>query len=156
YDEMTSSEINQVIEGAHRAFLKWRKTSFATRKSLFNKLAGILRDRAAEYAVLMAKEMGKPISKGVLEAEKCAWCCSYYAQMGEKFLEPEMVATDAHKSYITYQPLGVVLAIMPWNFPFWQVIRFAAPSIMAGNVGLLKHAGNVIGCALALENMFKE
>jgi succinate-semialdehyde dehydrogenase/glutarate-semialdehyde dehydrogenase len=104
----------------------------------------------------MALEMGKPIKDGIAEAEKCAWVCDYYAENAEKFLEDEVIETDATKSYVSYQPLGVVLAIMPWNFPFWQVFRFAAPSLMAGNVGLLKHASNVFGCALAIEDVFTQ
>ena len=118
--------------------------------------AQILRDRAAEYGELMSVEMGKPAKDGRAEAEKCAWVCDYYAENAERFLEPEAVQTDASKSFVVFQPLGVVLAVMPWNFPFWQVFRFAAPNLMAGNVGVLKHASNVPGCALAIENIFQE
>jgi succinate-semialdehyde dehydrogenase/glutarate-semialdehyde dehydrogenase len=104
----------------------------------------------------MAREMGKPVKDGRSEAEKCAWVCDYYAGHAESFLQPEMIETDASRSFVTFQPLGVVLAVMPWNFPFWQVFRFAAPALMAGNVGVLKHASNVVGCALAIEDVFRQ
>ncbi len=100
--------------------------------------------------------MGKPIADGRVEANKCAWGCEYYAEHAEAFLSPDLVETDASKSFVTYQPLGAVLAVMPWNFPFWQVFRFAAPALMAGNVGVLKHASNVPGCALAIEQILHE
>jgi succinate-semialdehyde dehydrogenase/glutarate-semialdehyde dehydrogenase len=109
-----------------------------------------------ELATLMALEMGKPVRQGRAEIEKCAWVCEYYAEHAARFLAPETVATDARRSFVTFQPLGVVLAVMPWNFPFWQVFRFAAPALMAGNAGLLKHASNVCGCALAIEDVFTE
>jgi succinate-semialdehyde dehydrogenase/glutarate-semialdehyde dehydrogenase len=120
------------------------------------KAGQILRDRARDYARLMAEEMGKPFKDGVAEAEKCATCCDYFAEHAERHLADEIVATDARKSYVAFRPLGVVLAVMPWNFPFWQVIRFAAPGLMAGNAGVLKHASNVPGCALAIEQIFKD
>jgi succinate-semialdehyde dehydrogenase / glutarate-semialdehyde dehydrogenase len=120
------------------------------------KAADILDQRAQLYAELMAKEMGKPLAQGRAEIQKCAAACRYYADNSQAFLRPEPIPTDASKSYVTYQPLGVVLAIMPWNFPFWQVIRFAAPALMAGNAGVLKHAGSVTGCALALEDVFRD
>ena len=118
--------------------------------------AHILRENANEYGVLMAQEMGKPVRDGRAEAEKCAWVCEYYAEHAEAFLQPEVIPTDASKSFVTFQPLGVVLAVMPWNFPFWQVFRFAAPALMAGNTGVLKHASNVPGCALAIEEVFRK
>jgi succinate-semialdehyde dehydrogenase/glutarate-semialdehyde dehydrogenase len=118
--------------------------------------AEILRNNASGYARLMAQEMGKPISGGKAEVEKCAWACDYYAENAERFLTPEVVETDASRSFVAFEPLGVVLAVMPWNFPFWQVVRFAAPALMAGNVGVLKHASNVPGCALAIEELFRE
>jgi succinate-semialdehyde dehydrogenase/glutarate-semialdehyde dehydrogenase len=155
YDEMTPEKVKQVIEKAHEAFLSWRNTTNTERANLMKKAAQALRDDLEMHAKLMAEEMGKPITAGRAEAEKCAWVCEYYAENAEKFLQPEMVETDARKSYITFQPLGVVLAVMPWNFPYWQVFRFAAPGLMAGNVGVLKHASNVPGCALAIEDIFK-
>ncbi len=155
YQEMTPEEVNGILENVHTAFLDWRKRDFATRASLMSRAARILRDHTEEYARLMAQEMGKPIKDGRAEAEKCAWVCDYYAENAEKFLQKEVVETDASKSFITFQPLGVVLAIMPWNFPLWQVFRFAAPALMAGNGGVLKHASNVPGCALAIEDIFR-
>ncbi len=116
----------------------------------------MLREGSEEYAALMATEMGKPVAQGRAEVEKCAWVCDYYADEAPRFLAPEDVATDATRSFVTYQPLGVVLAVMPWNFPLWQVFRFAAPSLMAGNAGVLKHSSNVMGCALAIEAVFRD
>lgn len=156
YEEMQRAEVSKTIEKAHAAFLDWRRTSFGERGALMKKAGQILRDKSKEYARLMAEEMGKPLKEGIAEAEKCAACCDFYADHAEKFLAPEEVATDARKSFVTFQPLGVVLAVMPWNFPFWQVIRFAAPGLMAGNAGVLKHASNVPGCALAIEQIFKD
>lgn len=154
YPEMTTAVASSIIEQVGTAFHAWRKTDFTTRADLMRHAAQILRENAPEYARLMAREMGKPVKDGRSEAEKCAWVCDYYADNAEKFLQPEMVETDASKSFVTFQPLGLVLAIMPWNFPLWQVFRFAAPVLMAGNVGILKHASNVSGCALAIENIF--
>jgi succinate-semialdehyde dehydrogenase/glutarate-semialdehyde dehydrogenase len=118
--------------------------------------ARILRARSQRYAVLMAEEMGKPVRDGRAEAEKCAWVCEYYAERAESFLAPEPVETDATRSLVFFQPLGVILAIMPWNFPLWQVFRFLAPALMAGNAGVLKHAANVPGCALAIEELCRD
>ncbi|TFG03325.1 MAG: NAD-dependent succinate-semialdehyde dehydrogenase [Promethearchaeota archaeon] len=154
YQEMSLDEIGQIIEQAQESFLTWRNVSFEKKSALMKRAAKILRENSREYGKLMALEMGKPIKDGIAEAEKCGWVCDYYAENAEKFLEDEVIETDATKSYVSYQPLGVVLAVMPWNFPFWQVFRFAAPSLMAGNVGLLKHASNVFGCALAIEDVF--
>src|SRR5215831_7627611 len=156
YEEMTPLEVRRAIEQAHQAFLDWRQTHFAERAHLMQQAARILRAQAREYATLMAQEMGKPVKDGRAEAEKCAWACDYYAEHAQQFLTPEVVATDASKSFVTFQPLGVVLAVMPWNFPFWQVFRFAAPALMAGNTGVLKHASNVPGCALAIEDVFRQ
>jgi len=156
YDEMTPQEVSEIINKADKAFQGWKKTSFTERSILMKKAAQALREDLEMHAKLMAEEMGKPITAGRAEAEKCAWVCDYYAENAEKFLQPEMVETDASKSYVTFQPLGVILAVMPWNFPYWQVFRFAAPGLMAGNVGVLKHASNVPGCALAIENVFKK
>src|ERR1700726_4055720 len=118
--------------------------------------ADVLRGNAREYARLMAEEMGKPIRDGIAEIQKCAGGCDYFAENAERFLAPEPVATEARKSYVAFNPLGVVLAVMPWNFPFWQVFRFAAPALMAGNAGVLKHASNVPGCALAIEDVLRD
>jgi succinate-semialdehyde dehydrogenase/glutarate-semialdehyde dehydrogenase len=155
YEELTPTEVRGVIAHTHEAFLDWRHTTFAERGRLMKRAAAILRERANEYAVLMAQEMGKPVKDGRAEAEKCAWACDYYAENAEAFLRPEFIQTDASKSYVAFQPLGVVLAVMPWNFPFWQVFRFTAPALMAGNAGVLKHASNVPACALAIEDVFR-
>ncbi len=156
YDEMERGEVARIIERANAAFLDWRKKSFAERAKPMKAAGKILRERADEFARLMAEEMGKPISDGIAEAQKCATGCDFFAENAEKFLAREEVKTDATKSFVTYQPLGVVLAIMPWNFPFWQVFRFVAPGLMAGNAGVLKHASNVPGCALAIEKILRD
>jgi succinate-semialdehyde dehydrogenase/glutarate-semialdehyde dehydrogenase len=153
YPETKPRAVNAAIEAAHAEFLHWRRTSFAERATPMREAGRLLRERAAEYAVLMAEEMGKPVRDGRAEVEKCAWACEHYAEHAERYLAPEPVATDARRSFVAYLPLGVVLAVMPWNFPFWQVFRFAAPALMAGNAGVLKHAGNVPGCALAIEEL---
>jgi succinate-semialdehyde dehydrogenase/glutarate-semialdehyde dehydrogenase len=136
--------------------LDWRRTPSEERAALLRSAAVQLRAKSDEYAALMAREMGKPIAQGKAEVEKSAWVCEYYADNGARFLAREHIDTDASSSFVTFPPLGVVLAIMPWNFPFWQVLRFAAPSLMAGNGAVLKHASNVMGCALAIEAVFRE
>ena len=154
YEEMAPQQTAAAVSDAHEAWKTWRRTSFAERGRLMKEAAAILRDRKSEFATLMATEMGKPLKQGVAEAEKCAWACEYYADNAEAYLAPEFVKTDASKSYVAFDPIGVVLAVMPWNFPFWQVFRFAAPALMAGNAGVLKHASNVPGCAVAIEEIF--
>jgi len=154
YNEMTPGETASAVEEAHAAWKSWRKVPFAERARPMKKAAAVLRERKEEFARLMALEMGKPLKQGISEAEKCALGCDYYAEHAEAHLAPEMVKTEASKSYVAFEPLGVVLAVMPWNFPFWQVFRFAAPALMAGNTGVLKHASNVPGCALAIEDVF--
>jgi succinate-semialdehyde dehydrogenase/glutarate-semialdehyde dehydrogenase len=144
------------VERAHAAHLAWRETSFAHRRECLEILGGLLRERKEEYGRLMASEMGKPFAQAVAEAEKCAWVADYYAGHAEAFLAPVPVETDASRSYWTYRPLGVVLGIMPWNSPFWQVVRFATPTLAAGNAALLKHAPSVPGCALALEKLYRD
>jgi len=153
YEEASDDEVAGILAGAQRAFQDWRRAGFAERAAALQKAAQALDSRKEELARLMAIEMGKPLAQGRSELEKCAWVCRYYAENGARFLEPEAVATDASKSFVAFQPLGPVLAVMPWNFPFWQVFRFAAPALMAGNVGLLKHSSNVSGCALAIEEI---
>src|SRR5581483_5374511 len=148
---MSDSQIEEKLQRAADAFAAHRKTSFVDRAAKLNRAAEILDGDAEKFARMMALEMGKPIRGGVAEARKCAMCCHFYAENAERFLADEIVETDAQHSFVRHQPIGVVLAIMPWNFPFWQVIRFAAPALMAGNVGLLKHASNVPQCALAQE-----
>jgi len=155
HPETTARQVRTAVAKADEAFRAWRTTSFADRSRLMREAARVLRSRAKEYAVLMAEEMGKPVRDGRAEAEKSASACDYYAENAERFLEREQVDTGAYRSFVSYQPLGVILAVMPWNFPFWQVFRFAAPALMAGNAGLLKHAANVPGCALAIEEVFR-
>jgi succinate-semialdehyde dehydrogenase / glutarate-semialdehyde dehydrogenase len=156
YEETQDLEVRGIVRRAHEAHIQWKKAPFPHRAALMKEAAAILRRRAREFGELMTLEMGKPIAGGVAEAEKCAWVCDYYAENAEGFLADQEVKTDAGRSFITFQPIGVVLAVMPWNFPFWQVFRFAAPNLMAGNAGLLKHASNVPGCALAIEEVFRE
>jgi succinate-semialdehyde dehydrogenase / glutarate-semialdehyde dehydrogenase len=156
YDEMTPEQAAAAVVTAHETWRTWRTTSFAARAKPMKKTAEVLRKRKDELAKLMALEMGKPLSQGVAEAEKCAWACDHYADNAETYLEPEIIKTEGSKSYVVFEPLGVVLAIMPWNFPLWQVYRFAAPALMAGNVGVLKHASNVPGCALVIEDIFRQ
>ena len=156
YDEMTTEQSSKIISLAHQTFLKWKETSFTHRAGLMKKAAEILRQNSEEYSVLMTMEMGKPLAQSRAEVEKCAWVCDYYSENAEKFLADEIIKTEASKSFVTYQPLGVILAVMPWNFPFWQVFRFAAPNLMTGNAGVLKHASNVSGCALAIEDIFRK
>jgi succinate-semialdehyde dehydrogenase/glutarate-semialdehyde dehydrogenase len=154
YDEMTPQQTAAAIEEAHAAWMSWRKVPFSERARPMKRAAAILRERKEEFAKLMAVEMGKPVKQGIAEAEKCALGCDYYADHAEVHLAPEIVKTEAAKSYVAFEPIGVVLAVMPWNFPFWQVFRFAAPALMAGNAGVLKHASNVPGCAIAIEEVF--
>ena len=156
YPQMLPSEVNKIIDLSNNAFEEWSDTSFNFRSELMMKAANVLRSKKEEYSKLMTLEMGKPIAQSRAEVDKCAWVCEYYAENAEKFLTDELIETDASKSFITFQPLGIVLAVMPWNFPFWQVFRFAAPGLMAGNAGILKHASNVSGCALAIEEVFRE
>jgi succinate-semialdehyde dehydrogenase / glutarate-semialdehyde dehydrogenase len=154
YQELSEIELDNKITSANKRFSEWKKTSFAHRSNLMLNAAKILRNKKNDYAGLMALEMGKPLAQGISEVEKCAWCCEFYAENAEKFLSDENVQTQMSRSFISYQPIGAVLAIMPWNFPFWQVFRFAAPALMAGNVGVLKHARNTMGCAEAIEEIF--
>jgi succinate-semialdehyde dehydrogenase/glutarate-semialdehyde dehydrogenase len=154
YPEMSLAEVQDVLRNADRAFRAWQRTTMAERAAPMRQAAVILRRRESDLAALMAAEMGKPLAQGRAEVQKCAWVCEYYAEHAEAFLADEPVATDATNSFVAFRPLGVVLAVMPWNFPLWQVFRFAAPGLMAGNAGVLKHASNVMGCALAIESVF--
>ena len=150
------AEVERRVALAARRFPLWRKTPFAERAKVLLAAADRLERQKQELGKVMTLEMGKPVGAAVGEAEKCAWVCRFYAEHGEAFLAEETVATDASRSGVRYDPLGPVLAVMPWNFPFWQVFRFAAPALMAGNVGLLKHASNVPECALAIEEIFRD
>ena len=156
YAEATPEEVTRILRAARAACGSWRRTALPERAASLRRAGALLRARKDELARLMAVEMGKPLAQGRAEAEKCAWVCDYYAEEGAGHLAPETIATDASRSYVVFEPLGVVLAVMPWNFPLWQVFRFAAPALMAGNPGLLKHASNVSGCALAIERVLHD
>ena len=156
FELFSPTQIDEALGAAHSAFQSWRETDFAERSALFQRLAAYLRAHKTELGRIASLEMGKPLSEGEAEAEKCAWNCDYYAENAERFLADEKIATNATDSYVSYQPLGVVLALMPWNYPFWQVFRFAAPALMAGNTAVLKHASNVSRCALEIEHIFRE
>lgn len=151
-----AGQVRAALERSTRAFAEWKRTPFAARAVVLRRAGVLLRDGASDHARLMAEEMGKPVGAGRAEAEKCAWACDWYAEHAERLLADEPADTEAAKSYVAYRPLGPVLAIMPWNFPYWQVFRFAAPALMAGNTVLLKHASSVPGCALALERVLAE
>lgn len=156
YNEFSLTYIDELIYLADKTFKSWKDTTFSRRADLMKKTAQILLERKEDLARLMALEMGKPFSQGIAEAEKCAWVCDYYAENAENFLADEIFPTQMTKSYAAFIPLGVIFAIMPWNFPFWQVFRFAAPALMAGNTAILKHARNTMGCALEIERIFRK
>ncbi|MEJ2881080.1 NAD-dependent succinate-semialdehyde dehydrogenase [Pedobacter sp. GR22-6] len=156
YKEATEDTVRRKIEQTHKAWINWRESSFEDRTRLMNSLAAQLHNQRDSLANLMALEMGKPLKDGLAEINKCQGVCEYYASNAAAFLKDQQVETEATKSYVSFQPLGIVLAIMPWNFPFWQVFRFLAPALMAGNCGLLKHASNVPGCAMAIEQLIKD
>jgi succinate-semialdehyde dehydrogenase / glutarate-semialdehyde dehydrogenase len=156
YPEHSPTQIERTIQAADSAFARWRKVEIGQRGVLLKRVASDLRRRSTELAKLMTSEVGKTIVSSEAEIEKCAGACDYFAEHAGKFLEPRRIESDASSSYVRFDPLGPVLAIMPWNFPMWQVIRFAAPALMAGNVAVLKHAPNVPGCALAIERLFAE
>jgi succinate-semialdehyde dehydrogenase / glutarate-semialdehyde dehydrogenase len=153
---MNSSDVQRKLELASKAFIDWKRTSFADRSGLMLKVASIIRNNKEEYARTITLEMGKLLSEARAEVEKSATVCEYFAQHAEEFLQDRTVLTEAKQSFVAFQPVGAILAIMPWNFPFWQVFRFAAPALMAGNVGLLKHAPNVTKCSLMIEKIFLE
>ncbi|MCC7018152.1 MAG: aldehyde dehydrogenase family protein [Ardenticatenales bacterium] len=154
YPAATASDVRGAVDSAHAAYLAWRDVPLAERCRVLDRVADVLRGRIDALSGLMADEMGKPVREGRAEVEKCATGCAYFAARAAEFLAPELVATDFAASYVCYRPLGVLLAIMPWNFPLWQVVRFAAPALAAGNAVILKHAPNVPGCALALVDVF--
>ena len=155
FEELSETEIDAALQRSVTAFEKWRKTSFSERADLLRKTASVLRERKQDFGETMTREMGKPITQSLAELEKCAWVCEYYADNGEQQLSAKDVQTDAERSYISYEPLGPVLAVMPWNYPYWQVFRFAAPALMAGNVGVLKHASNVMLSGQNIQKIFE-
>lgn len=156
YEEHSDAEVEQRLQQAVAAAQRWAELDIAERSSYLRRLAVLLRERAQQYAELFAEEMGKLFPQGIAEVEKCAWVCDYYADNAEAFLRPEVVPTEFQRSYVAFEPLGCILAIMPWNFPFWQVFRFGAAALMAGNTIVLKHAPNVPATALALEGLFRD
>ncbi len=156
YPLMDDRAVDAILSKAATGFKHWSAQSFAYRADVLNKVAAALRKDKDQLGELITNEMGKVIAEAKAEVEKCAWVCEYYAQNAEAFLQDEFIEAGYYKSLVSHQPIGAVLAIMPWNFPFWQVFRFAAPTLMAGNVGLLKHAPNVTGCSLIIEKIFKE
>lgn len=154
YRLFSAREIDQVLIRADHAFRAWKDQSVADRAVLLKNLGKELTKNRERLGILMAKEMGKPIAQAIAEVEKCVWACGFYAKNATRFLSDDLIETEAQESFISYDPIGCVLAIMPWNFPFWQVIRCAAPTLTAGNTIILKHASNVTGCALALQELF--
>jgi succinate-semialdehyde dehydrogenase/glutarate-semialdehyde dehydrogenase len=157
YQTMTSSEIEEILGLSHQDFLSWREVSMQERSVLMKRLAGLLRDQKRFHAALISREMGKPLAQAEAEVLKCAWVCDFYAEQAELFLKPEETLLDGGaRGLVKFEPLGLVLGVMPWNFPFWQVFRFAAPAIMAGNGILVKHSANVTGSAIAIEALFRE
>src|ERR671937_688178 len=156
FEPFDDEKVDRALDEAQDAFRAWRERSFEERAVAMRRLAAVLRERSEKYARLMTLEMGKPITEAKAEIEKCAWNCEFYAEHGEEYLRDIPVATNARKSAVAFEPLGVVLAVMPWNYPFWQVIRFAAPALMAGNGAVLKHASNVPQSALALEEAIRD
>ncbi len=155
-DTFTAGQLEAALQETALAAPAWRALPLAERCGLMRRAAQVLEARAAEFARLITLEMGKPVREALAEVQKCAWVCEFYAAEGPGFLADEVIASDAGRSLVAWQPLGTVLAVMPWNFPFWQVFRFAAPALVAGNTGLLKHASNVPRCALAIESVFRE
>lgn len=156
YATLSAEAVQTVIDAAHHSFLNWRKTDFTQRQSLLLNLKNLLAERKEIFARMITTEMGKPITQAYAEVDKCAFLCDYYAARAATFLAPRLISTEFQKSYVCYQPLGIIFAIMPWNFPLWQVLRCLIPAILAGNAGLLKHAPNVTGCALLIEQLFKD
>src|SRR5436190_14366384 len=156
FDQFTPAQVEQALVEADAAFHQWRRQSFAERSRAMRGAAELLRKRKDRYAGLITAEMGKPITQAEAEVEKCAWVCEYFADNAERFLARRPAQTEARASYVAFEPLGVVLAVMPWNFPFWQVLRVAAPTRMAGNSAVLKDASNVPQCALAIEAVFRD
>ena len=156
FESYSAAQINEILDEARNAFTRWRETTFAERGAILHKVAVHLREHKEELAATATEEMGKPIVEAEAEVEKCAWNCDFYADNAEKFLADDHITSNATESYVSFQPLGVILALMPWNFPYWQVFRFAAPSLMAGNTAVLKHASNVSRCALKIEQIFHE
>ncbi|HKJ79402.1 MAG TPA: aldehyde dehydrogenase family protein, partial [Prolixibacteraceae bacterium] len=156
FEEYSDEQVNESIEKSVEAFGEWKSTTFDYRKNIMLEIARVLTENSAEFGEFITKEMGKPITESIAEIEKCAWVCKHYANNAEVILHREAIPAGTHISYVSYEPLGTILGIMPWNFPFWQAFRFLAPTLMAGNVVLLKHASNVQLSAKAIEDIFKK
>ena len=156
YEVITAEGILESVKTVHQVFAEWKKMRLPQRAEIMGRASRVLTENKEEYARMMAVEMGKPIGQGRAEIEKCAWVCEHYADNASAMLQPETIETDAGNSFVSFQPLGVILGVMPWNYPFWQVFRFAVPALMAGNGVVLKHASNVPGCSLAIESIFKK
>src|ERR687887_769752 len=156
YDNMSNGEIVQKVKSARTAFQKWGRLDISERTAYMRSLGRVMRKNKDEYANLITEEMGKPIRQSIAEIEKCAWVCDYYADHAESFLRDELIPTEFRKSFVSFEPLGVVAGIMPWNFPFWQVMRYAVPTLTAGNVGILKHSSISLGSAIEIEQAFKD
>lgn len=156
FNPHTDQEVDEILKKSYEAYLDWRGSTITERKVFNIKLKELLKKRRDELASLMTTEMGKPISQSYAEIDKCCWALEYYAEKADTFLSPQLVETESQKSYVRFDPLGIILAIMPWNFPFWQVFRFSAPSVVAGNSALLKHASNVSMCSLAIEELYAQ
>ena len=154
YKAHSKAQVKDILHKSEEVFRDWKNVELSERSELIRKVGELLEERKTEYGKLITDEMGKPIAESIAEIEKCAWLCEFYAVNAEDFLSDELIDTEAQESFISYDPLGCILAVMPWNYPFWQVMRFAAPTLTAGNVGLLKHASNVSGCAMALQELF--
>ena len=156
YKEFSNDEIQKILEDIHLTQMNWKQTGLEFRLDCLNEMVGVLEDGKREFSLLMAHEMGKPISQAQGEIEKCIWLCEYYRDNSSQFLSDKKIKNNTHNCVVTIQPLGLILGIMPWNFPFWQVFRFAIPTLIAGNGAILKHASNVQGCGFAIENCFKK
>jgi len=154
YSEYPAPKVEEMIQQAHKSYNVWRRLSFEERGGLMKKAAQVLRANQDTYARLITQEMGKPLTQSKGEIEKCAWVCEFYADQAQNYLAPEQIRGDASESFVCFEPMGIIFAVMPWNFPFWQVFRAAAPTLMAGNAMVLKHASNVCGSALAIEDVF--
>lgn len=156
YTFLSDSVLNEQINKTHEAYTEWKITTHSDRKTKMFHLSALLKSNKNSLGLLITQEMGKPLNQSISEIEKCAWVCEYYAENSENFLQSQYIKTDASESYISFQPTGIIFAIMPWNFPFWQVFRFLAPNLMAGNAGLLKHAPNTTGCGLKIQELTEQ
>src|SRR5919205_2682266 len=156
YNNETPEEVSKKVKAAREAFAIWKKIEIAERAEYMRRLGRVMRKNRDNYAKLVTEEMGKPIRQSLAEIEKCAWVCDYYSEHAESFLRDELIPTEFRKSFVSFEPLGVIACIMPWNFPFWQVMRFAVPSLTAGNVGVLKHSSVCLGSAIKLAQAFKD